>query len=121
MTSSMDYLPLNVVISNVSKGSTTSVTTSSAHYFVVGQLVRFHIPTVYGMTQLTDQEAYIISVPSTTSFVVDVNSMNYTAYVSSPTYPGFTSPQVSPVGDRNNTSSNLTISGAFINNTNPNN
>lgn len=121
MSASTDYLPLNVEISSITRGKTTTVVTDSAHYYAVGQLVRFHVPKPYGMEQINDLAAYVLSIPTTTSLVVDVNSLNYTAFNSSPTYPGNTSPQVSPVGDRNNTTSNLTITGAFINNTTPNN
>lgn len=117
MSSTTDYLPLNVLISSISTGNTTAITTSSAHYYVVGQLVRFHIAKPYGMRELDERLAYVTSVPTSTSFEIDVNSVGFSAFVPSPTYPGNVPAQVSPVGDRNNSTSGLTISGAFYNNT----
>lgn len=119
------YIPLQVEISNITRAVFASVTTTSEHYYVVGQLVRFHVPKPYGMTELDEMLAYVIEVPSTTSFTVVTDTRNFTAFISSPTYPGNMAAQVVPVGDANNTSrttnsNGLTINGAFINNTNPN-
>lgn len=113
----VDYIPLNVQISSLTIGNPTSVTTSSAHYFVVGQLIRFHIAKPYGTRQLNQQLTYVTSIPTTTSFEADVDSSKFDPFIASPTYPGNTLPQVSAVGDQNNTSQGLTISGAFYNNT----
>lgn len=107
------YSPSNFVISNISKGSTTTVTTSEVNNFVVGQLVRFHIPIPYGIRQLNEQAGYVISLTSTTICVVDINSSAYDSYISTPTYPGNTSPQVSAIGDKNLSITGLTVTGAF--------
>ena len=119
------YIPLNVEISNITRAVNASVTTSSDHYYVVGQLVRFHVPRPYGMIELNNQLGYVLTVPTSTSFTVDINTLQFTDFIPSPTYPGNMAAQVVPVGDENNTSrvtnsNGLTISGAFINNTNPN-
>ena len=120
-----NYIPLNVEISNITRAVSATVTTSSDHYYVVGQLVRFHVPRPYGMIELNNQLGYVLTVPTSTTFTVDINTLQFTAFIPSPTYPGNMAAQVSAVGDENNasrtTNSNgLTISGAFINNTNPN-
>jgi hypothetical protein len=125
MASIVPYIPINVRVANITKGVETSVTTSLPNFYVVGQLVRFHIPNPYGMVELNNQLAYVTSVSSATNFTVDVNTLKFTDFISSPTYPGNMRAQVSAVGDKNNssrttTSNGSTVSGAFINNTNPN-
>jgi hypothetical protein len=125
MSTAVNYIPLNVQISDITRAVNALVTTDSDHYYVVGQLVRFHVPRPYGMQELDEKLAYVLTVPSDTTFTVDVDSSRFTAFITSPTYPGNMAAQVSAVGDGNNTSrtttsNGLTVSGAFINNTNPN-
>ena len=125
MSTSPSYFPLNVYISAITRASNALVTTSSAHYYVVGQLVRFHVPHPFGMDQIDNMLGQILTIPTTTSFTVNIDTRLFTAFIPSPTYTGNMLAQVSAVGDENNasvttTSNGLTISGAFINNTNPN-
>lgn len=69
------------------------------------------------MEELNEQLSYVLSVPSITTFISDVDSRDFNPFIPMPVYAGNTPPQVSPVGDGNNNSSGLTISGAFFNNT----
>lgn len=122
MSASASYIPINVALTNITQAANASVTTASTNYYVVGQLVRFHIPTPYGMHEIDGQIGQITQINSTTNFTVNIDSRKFTAFNSSPTYPGNTLPQVSAIGDENNSSVNTsenaqTISGAFINNT----
>lgn len=122
MSTSTNYIPLNVQISDITRSVNALVTTNTDHYYVVGQLVRFHVPHPYRMEELNERLAYVLTVPTSTTFTVDVDTRTFTAFNSSPTYPGNMAAQVSAVGDENNTSrttssNGLTISGAFINNT----
>lgn len=119
------YIPLNVEIANITRAANASVTTDSNHYYVVGQLVRFHVPKPYGMTEINEMLAYVLTVPSVTTFTVGTDTRGFTAFIPSPTYPGNMAAQVSAVGDANNSSrttasNGLTVSGAFLNNTIPN-
>lgn len=117
-----NYQPSVFNISNITIGSSTTVTTSSAHNFVVGQLVRFHIPSTYRTRQLNGLTGYVTSVASTTQVIVNINSTDFDAFDASPSY-GPTSPQIAAIGDTNqplantNGRTNLktTISGAFQN------
>jgi hypothetical protein len=108
------YFPGDVVISALSLGTTTTVTTASAHNFVVGQEVAFRIPQAYGTVQLNSLPnvlipgspvyGYVISVTGYNSFVVNINSTNFTAFNSNQpylSYPGLSFPQVVAVGDVN--------------------
>src|ERR1044072_6594879 len=54
------YFPGSTVISAITTGATTTIDTTSAHNFVVGQEVAFRIPTAWGTTQLN-------SLPNTTT------------------------------------------------------
>jgi len=115
------YAPGVNVISNITLGTTTTIDTTSAHNFVVGQEVAFHIPTVpntngvnWGTTQLNTLPnttipgspiyAYVISVTDYNTFVVNVNSSAYTAFsanVPVAAVPGLEYAQVAAVGDVN--------------------
>lgn len=117
-----DYYQPNVfVISNLSLGPQTVVTTSVDNNYVVGQLVRLLIPNAYGSSQISGQEGYVTSINSDDQFVVGINSTLANAFIPSPSY-GPTPPQVVAIGDVNtgqiNTgrSGNLTyVPGSFIN------
>lgn len=118
-----NFQPSRFEISAISLGATTTVTTSTAHNYVVGQLVRFLIPYTYGTYQLNNQTGYVLSLPSTTQIEVDVNtSLNYNAFDANPSF-GPTPPEVLAVGDINSgiisstgsTISTTNIPGAFRN------
>jgi len=115
------YAPRVFDISSLSLGSTTTVTTSVDHDYVVGQLVRILIPNAYGSFQISGQQGYVISIPAANQVVVNINSTNANSFNASPTF-GPTPPQIAAIGDVNtgqiNTgrTGNLTyIPGSFIN------
>lgn len=78
------YKPREFFISAITTGRTTVVTTSSDHDYVVGQKVRLLIPTINGAQQLNRREGYVISIPSTTSVTVEIDSSGYNAFISNP-------------------------------------
>ena len=90
--------------------------------YVVGQLIRILIPFTYGMSQINRQRAYVLSVPTSTSVVVDIDTRNYNAFISSPLY-SHTPPQIVAVGDVNSgvvnasgrTNQGTYVLGSFIN------
>lgn len=109
-------------ITAITQGFSTTITTNVAHQYVIGQLVRFTIPNMYRMIQLDEKEGYVISIPSPTTFIVNIDTTKYNSFVSSPSY-GPTKPQVMAIGDINSGAINsqgrinngTTIPGAFIN------
>lgn len=119
---SENFSPSRFVISAISRGSTTTVTTSTAHNYVIGQLVRLLIPVYYGSQQLNQQTAYVTALPSTTQVTLDLFSVGCDAFIPSPTF-GPTSPQIVAIGDRNSglvsttgrSMSSTTIAGSFQN------
>jgi len=109
-----NYLPGVNVISALSLGSSTTVTTASNHNYVVGQEVAFRIPAVWGTVELNSLPnplvpgspvyGYVQSLSSNTQFVVNINSSNFTAFNSNPSVAqaiGLSPPQVVAVGDVN--------------------
>lgn len=89
------YAPGQSWIAAITTGSTTTITTSCAHNFVVGQEIGFLIPNAYGTTQLNTLPNLIIpgnpiyyivtSVTSSTQFVCNANTTGATAFNSNQT------------------------------------
>lgn len=117
------YQPSRFEISSITFGRTTLVTTSEEYNYVIGQVVRIEIPFLYGAQEISGKQGYVISLPSTTQFEVEIDSTNASAFNPSPSTPtGYSVPQVVAIGDVNSgqvnmgRSNNLTyIPGSFIN------
>jgi len=108
------YFPGEIVVSAVTTGTTTTISTTSQHNYVVGQEVGFRIPSVWGTTQLNELPnntipgspiyGYVISVTDAQNFVVNINSTGFTAFNTNQTFlsaVGLTFPQVIAAGDVN--------------------
>ncbi len=108
------YMPGVNFVSAIATGTTTTITTTTNHGYVVGQEVAFRIPSVYGTTQLNSLPnnlipgspiyGYVQSVGANNTFVVNFNSTSFTAFNSNQpylSYPGLAFPQVVAVGDVN--------------------
>lgn len=114
------YQPRFWFISTITRGFTTTVTTTADQDFVVGQLIRFIIPPSFGIRQLNEKQGYVISIPSTTQVVVDIDSSSMDSFTSS---SATTRPQILPIGDIANGQINSNgrrntgtyIPGSFIN------
>lgn len=114
------YQPSRFVISAVTIGATTTITTSVDHNYVVGQNVRVLIPFPYGCTKISGQQGYVLSIPSATQVVVSINSIGSQPFVSSP-LNATTPPQIIAIGDINSgpinigrTGNQTYIDGSFI-------
>jgi hypothetical protein len=108
------YFPGQSFISAVTLGTTTTIDTTNAHNFVVGQEVAFRIPSQWGTVQLNSLPntttpgspiyAYVIAVTDYNTIVVNFDSSAYTAFNSNQTVasvPGLSYPQIVAVGDVN--------------------
>lgn len=108
------YSPGVSYILGVTRGSTTSVSTSAPHNLVVGQEVAFRIPANYAITQLNSLPnvtspgkplyGHVVSVSSSQTVVVNISSSAFTAYnsnVAVSSVPGLSFPQMIAVGDVN--------------------
>lgn len=92
------YQPSRFVISDITIGITTLVTTSVAYNYVIGQQVRLFIPEGYGCRELSGQQAYVISLPTTTQMELALNSQFATPFVAANLNQ---SPQIMAIGDIN--------------------
>lgn len=114
------YKPSRFVISAITLGTTTIVTTSVDHNYVVGQECRLIIPPSFGTRQLNEKRGYVISMPSTTQVELNIDSIGFDPFILS---SATTVAQILAIGDINNgyisntgnIISNPTISGSFEN------
>lgn len=108
------YAPGVAFVTAVTTGTTTTVTTSAPHNFVVGQEIGFRIPSAWGTTQLNELPnniipgspiyGFVTSVSSSTQFVCSINSTGFTAFTTNiavTSTPGLSFPVVNAIGDVN--------------------
>lgn len=115
------YEPGVSIIGGITTGTTTTIDTTDAHNFVVGQEVAIRMPQIPGVTPTawgdsrynslpntltpgSPQYAYVIAVTDYNTVVINLNSTGYTAYNSNipvANVPGLQLPQIVAVGDVN--------------------
>lgn len=110
------YAPGLSFVSAITTGATTTIVTTAPSNFSVGQEVAFRIPATYGTVELNSLPnvllpgspvyGFVTSVTNSTTFVININSVGYTAFatnqtVAQATAGGLTFPQVLAVGDAN--------------------
>ncbi len=116
------FAPKAFSIEEITRGLTTTITTSEDHDYVIGQLIRTIIPMFYGMRELNEVQSYVISIPASDQVVIDVDSRSFNAFISSPTF-ALQTPYILAIGDVNtgyvsNTGRTVPfvgIAGSFIN------
>ncbi len=116
-----NYNPSRFTISGITFGKTTIVTATVDMDYVIGQLTRLIIPPSFGCRQINGVSSYVISLPSSNSVELDLNtSLGIDPYIAS---SASTPAQILPVGDINmgiisSTGRNIpttNIPGSFIN------
>ena len=108
------YFPGQTFIAAITLGTTTTIDTTNAHNFVVGQEVAFRIPSQWGTVELNSLPnipipgspiyGYVIAVTDFNTVVVSIDSSAYTAFTTNQTVasvPGLSYPQIVAVGDVN--------------------
>ena len=108
------YAPGVSIISAITLGATTTIDTTSAHNYVVGQEVAFRIPSSWGTVQLNSLPntltpgspvyGYVVAVTDYNTVIVNINSAAFTAFDSNQlvaNVPGLSFPQIVAVGDVN--------------------
>jgi len=73
------FQPAMRLISAITNSNQATVTTSFDHDFVSGTIVRFYVPTYYGMVQLNKKKG-TITVTGTDTFTVDINTINFDTF-----------------------------------------
>lgn len=115
------YAPGVAIISGITTGTTTTIDTTDAHNYVVGQEVAIRMPTVPGITPAAWGDsrynslpnstipgspiyAYVIAVTDYNTVILNINSTGFTAYNSNipvANVSGLQYPQIVAVGDVN--------------------
>ena len=94
------FMPRGFIISGLTLGQQTTVTTTSNMDYVVGQQVRLLIPYSYGSRQLNEKQGMIIEIVSANQVVVNIDSsIGVDPFVSG---SNKTKPQIIAIGDFNN-------------------
>ena len=102
-----NFEPRRRLISNVTKASNAEVTTTEAHGYDVNQVVRLLVPDDYGMS-VPYILAKVLTVPTTTTFTVDLDTSYFNAYVTPTIPPSFTDAQATPVTGLTNNNTSIT-------------
>ncbi len=97
------YKPSRFVISAITLGTTTTVTTTEDHNYVIGQLCRLYIPPTFGCRKINQQTGYVIGIPSTTQVILDLISTGDDPFIAS---SATTQAQILAIGDINLGSTN---------------
>lgn len=74
------FQPAMRVVTAITQANPAVVTTSFAHQYVNGIIVRLDFPAANGMPQIVGN-TYVVTVVSSTTFSLNVNSSNFQAYV----------------------------------------
>lgn len=78
------YQPSRFVISDISFGATTTVTTTEDTNYAIGQEVRLLIPRPYGASQLNNHQGVVISIPAVNQVELLIFSTGFNPFVSNP-------------------------------------
>ena len=94
------FKPSRFVISDVTLGNTTIITTVLDMDYVIGQEVRLLIPAQFGCFQLNNQTGYVLSLPADNQVEISINSnVNVNQYIAGTSNTN--SPQIIAIGDIN--------------------
>ena len=100
------FQPAMRIINDVTNAYPALVTTSFAHQYLDGLIVRLDIPEGFGMYQ-ADQLYGPIIVTGATTFTIDIDTTNFEPFGISIVFPSsYQSAQVVPIGELN---------GAYLN------
>ena len=95
------YQPAMRIITNITNGFPATVTTSFAHQYITGTIVRLDVPREFGMTQV-NQKFGPITVTSDTTFTIPIDTTYFDSFSISMTFPfSYQSAQSVPIGEVN--------------------
>ena len=80
------FQPAMRIIAAITNSNPASVTTTFAHKYITGTIVRLDIPLGYGMQQANQQFGPII-VTSPTTFDIAIDTMFYDPFITPTKYP----------------------------------
>lgn len=80
------YKPAMRIVTNITKAFPASVTTSFAHGYISGTIVRLDVPVGFGMTQVNQKFGAII-VTSPTTFNIDIDTTQFDTFAAPANWP----------------------------------
>jgi hypothetical protein len=96
------FKPAMRIVTAITQASSCLVTTSFDHNYAIGLIVRLDIPPAFGMQQVNQQVGTILTLPTTTTFTLNIDTTQYDSFTTPGTYPADAqSAQVVPVGEVN--------------------
>lgn len=101
------FKPVMRIITDITNSRLAQVTTSFAHGYMTGLIVRINIPLGYGMEQMNELFGSI-SVTGDTTFTIDIDSSSFSPFVTPDPQKQY--PQAIPFGE-----DNYTVYGAYRN------
>ncbi len=120
------YFPGTTFISGITLGTTTTIDTTDAHNFVVGQEVAFRIPSQWRTVELNSLPntlvpgspvyGYVIAVTDYNTVIVNINSSAFTPFNVNQTVAsvnGLSYPQIVAVGDVNTGGVQISLGSAL--------
>ena len=94
------YKPAMRVIAGITQAPQATVTTTVNHGYIVGTIVRIDIVPTGGMEQINQQTGTILTVPSPTTFTININTTLYDAFTIPSSFPPpYNDSQVVPIGE----------------------
>lgn len=95
------FQPAMRIVSAITNANPAQVTTTFAHQYITGTIVRLYVPPNCGMNQINHLEGEIV-VNSPTTFLIDIDTTLFDPFaIPDPIPYGFTYPQVVPTGEIN--------------------
>ena len=77
------FQPAMRIITSITNAQQALVTTSFAHQYRTGLIVRLYIPLYFGMQQANEKSGKI-TVTNSTQFLIDIDTTNFDAFVIPP-------------------------------------
>lgn len=96
------FSPSKYYITGITVAVAAVITTSTAHNYLVGDVIRVHVPAAFGMTEIEGLQANVTAVTAST-ITTDIDSSAFTAFAfptSAIAAGGISFPHVVPVGER---------------------
>lgn len=102
-TQSPTYQPSMRLVSMITNAANAVITTSFDHGYLVGLIVRVYVPSEFGMVQAHQMVGEVISVPSTSTCTIDVDTSNFDTFVFPDPEPWYINdyPMLVPIGEIN--------------------
>lgn len=86
------------IISSITNSCPATVTTTFAHQYATGQIVRLNVPRGYGMVEINQLYGPII-VTGDTTFTIDIDTTNFNVFAMPSNFPDNQQyAQVTPIG-----------------------